>query len=255
MRLMAFVLTLMIPAAGFPGNGQASSGWIYLGVDYFTATPASGIHDALYLVPGIVIARRDYHFDLRSSLAVALPDALVGAVRYLSGKDSLPPLWDALNHGDDNIGLLRILESQFRYTVWRAGASKVDLGGLFDVWWMFPWVRGTQFGNIVWNLGPSVGWGYSSGALAANLSVEAGNGFSDTGAFNPFLGAEGTIRVRLHDSFGLYARCRFRRQSYDYSGFSPNDPTVPDDLFDIRRRQNNLSLDVGFLVGFLEGED
>ena len=250
--VLVVALALVCPAPSRAGEVRVTDGGVYLGLDYFTGLDGLGIHDALYLTPGVMIDTGSFHLDVRSSAVLLIPDGIVGAMRFLAGVDAPPPLWDGLNSGDTNIGLLRMLESEFRYTLRKGGAMKLDLGGLFDLWWMNPEVHGKRFGNIVWNLGPSAGWGLASESVSLNVSVQVGNGFTGWGDFNPFFGAETVVRVKLVGILGAYAHAHFRRQSFDYSGFESNDINYPDSWFDIRRWEDYLSVDAGLMLGFVE---
>lgn len=241
------VLLMSVPAAAKEHNVR--DGGIYLGVDYFTGTVDSGMHDFLYLVPGFTLDLPKIHFDIRSQAIILIPDGIIGAMRYLATGNEDIPLWSGLNDGDENPGNLRMLESEFRYTLLSSGKQKLDVGGLFDVWWMNPFVEGTHFGNVVWNVGPSVGWGFRGSRVSSNISLNIGNGFSDWGAFNPFFGIEAFVRVQLTGILGLYARVLTRSQNYDYSGFESNDTAIPPETFDIRKWEFTLSIDGGLMLG------
>lgn len=223
-------------------------GGVYLGVDYFTGIAGSDLHDFLYIIPGIVVDEPTWHLDVRSFAFIGIPDAILGAFTYLATGDAEIPLWNALNNGDENPGCLRMMETEFRYALKQRDGHKLDLGGLFDVWWMSPAVRGDHFGNILWNLGASAGWGYQNGQFASNLTLQVGNGFSDTGGFNPFWGAEAFVRVKLFTYFGLYARVLTRLQNYDFSGYDSNDPMLPSEAYDFRTWELTISADAGIVL-------
>ncbi|GEM_PF-4640294 len=244
--LLGGLLILASPASGREQNPVG--GGIYLGADYFTGTADTGLHDFLYIVPGLVVDEPTWHLDVRSAAVVLIPDGIFALFGFLASGESDFPLWGSLNADDDNPGCLRMLESEFRYAFKTMGDHKLDAGMLFDVWWMTPFVAGKQFANIVWNLGPSVGWGFKGRIIGTNLSLQAGNGFSAWGNFNPFVGAEAMVRLQVWKGFGLYARALGRLQNYDYSGFESNDMKYPPELFDIRKWEFTMSADVGLML-------
>lgn len=250
LRLVVFLSAVLCcgAASAQEEGSRAKNGGVYIGADYFTGLGDTGLHDFLYLTPGVVVDQPLWHLDIRSSAVFAIPDGILALFSFLSGGDGQMPLWQALNDGDSNTGNLRMLEAEFRYTLKQVGVHKFDVGGMFDTWWMSPSVQGDHFGNVVWNVGPSAGWGYRGEAVSCNVSLQAGNGFSDYGTFNPFVGAEAFVRVQLAWYFGLYARVLTRLQNYDYSGFESNDPAYPPEVFDIRKTETTLSLDAGLLL-------
>lgn len=248
----AVVVLCLVAVSSLPPSlavaGEIDSSGVYLGLDYFTELTSSGFNDFLYVTPGIVFNEPGWFLDVRTSAIVAIPDAIIGAFMFLASSDSDIPLWSALNNGDDNPGSIRMLESEFRYSLWNHGGHKLDVGGLFDLWWMSPSVKGKHFGNIMWNLGPSAGWGYQSQHFSANASLSFGNGFSSSGVFNPFFSAEGFAQVRVVGPLGVYARFVLRHQSYDYSDFESNDINYPPEVFDIREWGTTLSIDGGLIL-------
>jgi hypothetical protein len=112
---------------------------------------------------------------------------------------------------------------------------------------MSPEVAGKHFGNISWNLGPSVGYRYRSGPFVGHLMMEVGNGFSGWGDFNPFYGLQALGRVRLGEVFGLYCRFHVRQQNFDYSGFEPNGIEYQPEQFDVRIWETMFTADAGLV--------
>ncbi len=56
-------LLMSLPAAAKEHNVR--DGGIYLGLDYFTGTVDTGLHDFLYLVPGLALDGDNFQFDIR----------------------------------------------------------------------------------------------------------------------------------------------------------------------------------------------
>ena len=251
---LVLALTVSLASTATAADAEAPSPdgprGVYLGLDYFTPLGDTGMHDMLYPIPGLLWQEGPAYFEARSFLVVGLPDALAAAVDFLGGGDGDMPVWEGLNNGDPNPGCLKMMEFGFRWAFLQRGALRLDAGGLFDLWWMSPAVKGVHFGNLMWNLGPSVGLGLAHRDAALNLALSVGNGFSNSSNLNPFVGTEAFARLRVWRWLGLYLRGQLRVQSQDYSGFSPNDPSVSDRDFDIRVWRGFVSGDGGVMVLF-----
>ncbi len=243
----AFILLLLTQPVLAEDYGDSSAG-IYAGLSYFTPLPDSGINDFLYPDIGFQLDTPKHFLDVGSNFPVLIPDLLASAVRFLAGTDALPPLWGALNGDEDNPGRMVIMRGNYRYAFFDNAAHKFDVGGLFDAWWMSPEVAGKHFGNIAWNLGPTIGYRFRSGPFIGHLMAEAGNGFSNWGTFNPFVGLQAMARVRLGKAFGLYCRLHVRQQNFDYSGFEPNDYEYQPEQFDVRMWETMFTADAGLIV-------
>jgi len=225
-----------------------SSGGVYAGLSYFTTLPDSGIHDFLYPDIGFQFDTQKHFLDVGSNFPILIPDLLASAIRFLAGTDALPPLWSGLNGEEENPGRFVIMRANYRYAFFEEEGHKLDAGGLFDAWWMSPQVAGKHFGNISWNLGPTLGYRYRSGPFLGHLMAEAGNGFSEPSALNPFVGLQALARIRLGKLMGLYFRIHVRQQNFDYSGFESNDVTnYPPEVFDVRRWETMFTADAGFV--------
>lgn len=251
-RLMLLVALIMAAHSASAEEHRVTNGGIYGGLSYFSALPDSTLSDFLYPDVGFAFDRKRHFADIGSAFPVLLPDLILSAIRFLGGTDALPPLWDGLNGGEENPGRMVILHGNYRYAFFNNGPHKFDAGGLFDAWWMSPQVAGVNFGNITWNLAPTIGYGFASDAFSINVAAEAGNGFANAGTFNPFLGLQALARVRLGKWVGLYARFHVRHQSFDYSNHESYDVTnTPPEVFDVRRSETMFTADAGviFTVG------
>jgi hypothetical protein len=245
--LSASLLLLLLTHPVLAKDYKKSSAAVSAGLGYFSTLPGSGIHDFLYPDIGYQLDTDKHFLDAGSNFPMLIPDLLVSAVRFLGGTDALPPLWGALNGGEENPGRMIIMRGNYRYAFFQNDGHKFDVGGLFDAWWMSPEVEGKHFGNITWNLGPSVGYRYRSGPFVGHLMMEVGNGFSGWGSFNPFYGLQALARVRLGKVFGLYCRLHVRQQNFDYSGFEPNGIEYQPEQFDVRMWETMFTADAGFV--------
>ncbi len=247
--LLFLAVALCCPTPLLARSNNPVEGGLILGLEYFTPLPSSSMHDMLYPNLGIYIDRESFYLEATTAVPFLLADGIVGAIRFLSGVDAAPPLWGVLNNWDDNPGRLKMLSANYRYSVWKSGRHKFDAGGVFDVWWLTPFIQGKSLGNVMFNVGPTAGYGYHGDIFALTAAVQTGLGMGGFSLLNPFAGFEVFGRWQVADWFGLYLKGLVRAQSFDYSGHEPNDPTVDPRIYDLREWETMFQAEAGFVIG------
>ena len=247
--LLSLACVLSFPASSLARSNNPVDGGFTLGMEHFTPLPSSSMHDMLYPNLGFYIDQKTWYLDATAAVPILLADGIVGAIRFLGGVDAAPPLWGVLNDWDDNPGRLKMLSANFRYSYWNSGRHKFDAGGVFDLWWLTPYIDGKPLGNVVFNLGPTAGYGYHGDIFALTAVAQAGLGMGAFSLLNPFAGFEVFGRWQVADWFGLYLKGLVRAQNFDYSGHEPNDPSVDAGIYDIREWELMFKAEAGFVFG------
>ena len=237
--LLFLTVALCCPTRSLARDNNPVNGGFILGLEYFTPLPSSSMHDMLYPNFGFYVDQKDWYLEA----------TIVGAIRFLGGVDAAPPLWGALNNWDDNPGRLKMLSTNFRYAYWKSGRHKFDAGGVFDLWWLTPYVDGRPLGNVVFNVGPAAGYGYHGDIFALSAAFQAGLGMGGFSLLNPFVGFELFGCWQVADWFGLYLKGLVRAQSFDYSGHEPNDPTADATVYDVREWELMFQAEAGIVIG------
>jgi hypothetical protein len=221
-----------------------------VGFDYFRSLKSDSMHDMLYPRIGTSLEFERVHVEADLFLPFLLIDFAGAAIDFLGGGAGDPPMWDALNNGDPNPGRILMLDGAVRYALWSKGIHRLDLGGRFDLWWISPYVKGKRITLLSWGLAPSLGYTLWTDGVSTTASLNLGNAFTDQTAWNPLVGGDLALRVRIWRWLGVYLRGRVRAEYIDYSNYQPvaSDPDYEASDFDLSRWEPMLALDAGIIL-------